>query len=1286
MADKSIQEGVEQYRRGRISAQELFEDDQRQVDFAAQSTQLSSTIAHLETYLVDQISIQVLLIVFSVSSLILSGFVPKRFSEWDIFGIAGTISVVSAWIVSKPLRHIWLRTLIEIVGDFRDISEMQQSIQLYGFGIGGIAGLGLGGLIYMSYTSLPFLIRMLGFALICFIETNLIASTFAATLQGAHLRYQHAVIQGNALKKEAHELGEMGNFRRASEKYQEAIHIFRYIGYIRAEAATYIALGRVAKACNSRAEASAYFHKALSLLETHGENDMVAECLSALADLAAGDFDYEKALKYEEHRHGLTTRVLQKHLAELDPPDLLGHDSLLETPHSLMGLRSAPIKHKTSESTFKYIGLSEKAERHGMALACQLNIANSLAGLGHRHQELAEYYLAQDDSQRAKEHFEQALMCFEEPLNLMQDVLSKPASRVILDVNHGKTLVTCRRQIPELLNAIGAVHHSQGNLDSAQDYYQRAFDKASEVGWEDTLTNVHINLGMLCQVWNNHEEAIHHFDQGLDICKGQRTLGAYAKLHFKRALSYRALGRLVEAKSDLEECVQIYEEFRPAVLDDESRKLRVGATYLVFYEKLIEVLHMLEENELAFWYAEKSKAQALLDILTIPDRGFGADVDPSLIEHEQRIRHELETLYASAEDSSQTKEAIEQKLDELTQVRERIRLSSPRYAALAHPDSLTVDKTQRELLADDTLLVEYFVGTEASYLWVVSQGSFTAYKLSITQSELAHKIDTLRWQIGKVIYGMQSDTDALCKELYRLLIEPVGAILSSVQRLIIVPDGPLYYLPFEILLRNASENNEVSTEYEKYTRRLFYTYPISYISSTTALLTTRTLTSTGRTSDGTLGDLVAFGDPDLGNKEKFQSLPDSGLEAQRIVAMFGPKSRYLLGKEATKENALRELPKYKMIHLATHAHVRDKYPALSHIVFAQANSNQTAKALPERLYTYEIFSLPLQAKLVVLSACDTARGELQRGEGVIGLTRAFLYTGAQAVVSNVWAVSDSSTAILMERFYSCLIEGEPVDKALRNARLDLIRHTFDSEHDTTYDSLYFWAPIMIFGDGHLTLSDILEEKSFSANEQGPISLARHGTGLLNLIDQAKTELSLEHYQQALNLCDEGLKAETDNVEFWIIKSTALLGLQKIADALSAIGQAIYLNPSLAKAWYQKGKIYIASGEMNNALTAFQRARELDPRHDGAWVQEGVVYAKHHHYFDALDRFEQAIEINRHNAEAWANKAICLYNLGRFEEAAISNEQAVGLDPKNKDLLNIHDMLERLIIKHTKGRL
>ena len=463
---------------------------------------------------------------------------------------------------------------------------------------------------------------------------------------------------------------------------------------------------------------------------------------------------------------------------------------------------------------------------------------------------------------------------------------------------------------------------------------------------------------------------------------------------------------------------------------------------LHFYAQQAERRDRRAWSSLAFRTAERARARGLLEMVT---RSFEADDDPA-------IAALLDSLYTldRSERTDGTEAERRRRLQERLARRYDARLAetAPWLQAggsLAGPDDLSA-----RLDADTTALV-YAVGQEVSYLWVVDADGHTLHELP-SRSALQRRVVTLREALQAPGFGDR----ALATEahaLYRALVEPAAGRIEGRDRLWVVPDGILFEIPFELLL---TEDAGDRPDWED-ARYLAREVAIGYAPSATLLLQLREEGAAAATAN-----VLAVADPDfttlaarVGTGGELPPLPQSRQEVEILRGLRGDETVGLIGADATEAAFRRGLEAHRpsIVHLATHGLVDREEPALTSVALARDPDG----AGDGYLYTLEIMALPLDTELVVLSACDTGRGKLERGEGTIGLTRAFLAAGARRVVSSLWPVADASTGRLMARFYEELLRRErSVAEALNRARAALW-----SERETAHP--YYWAPFVLMG-------------------------------------------------------------------------------------------------------------------------------------------------------------------------------------------------------------------------------
>ena len=419
-----------------------------------------------------------------------------------------------------------------------------------------------------------------------------------------------------------------------------------------------------------------------------------------------------------------------------------------------------------------------------------------------------------------------------------------------------------------------------------------------------------------------------------------------------------------------------------------------------------------------------------------------------------------------------------------------IRQQNPRYAEVRYPAPLAARAVQ-ELIDLDSALLEYAVGEEASYLFVVTREALSVYPMP-PAGELETRVRSLRELLQERGRGQLGRYTVKASELYQLLVAPAEEVLKHKKRLLIVPDGPLHLVPFEALLTDpeASRNQPLSE-----LPYLLRSHVVSYVPSASVLAQFRAPRphragpggksllafapwsspedKTHRTAAlRASASATATATATTGATELLPALPESGKEVSRIAALYPASDVLVYLDHAASEASVRSNPLLATahrIHFATHGLISEQQPLLSGLALSPREENQSQqrgqRAQGDQndgvLRTHEIFDLDLSADLIVLSACETGLGMRLSGEGIVGLTRAFFYAGASSLVVSLWNVADVSTSDLMTAFYRRLPPGaDDADKAeaLRQAKLELIAAGGQHAHP------FHWSPFVLVGD------------------------------------------------------------------------------------------------------------------------------------------------------------------------------------------------------------------------------
>jgi CHAT domain-containing protein/tetratricopeptide (TPR) repeat protein len=623
----------------------------------------------------------------------------------------------------------------------------------------------------------------------------------------------------------------------------------------------------------------------------------------------------------------------------------------------------------------------------------------------------------------------------------------------------------------KVLNNIGSVYSYLGEYAKSLDYFQSALKKAQQAQDAEEMSIILNNIGIVYSHLGNFEESTRYYQRVIDLASEIKGIKVLWEAYFEIANAYKNRNLLPAALENYRKSISVIENIRSSINLEELRATYLGTDKRIdAYHNLIALFIRLykESHESryaadAFRYLEKAKARAFLDSIEVSKLDLSKGIGQQLLNKETDLMNEISQLHTKLlvpQLSQAQRDKIDQELarreEQLEALRREVREVSPAYANLRFPRTLTLQEAQSELLDEETACFAYLLAKEKSYGFAITRKNIKIFPLPGKK-----EIQKMVQEYLKAITDVTNQDFGLGHKLFEALIQP--GLSGRTRRLIIVPDDVLYFLPFETLLSKDEGRDWLVKD-----------YTIAYAPSLSSL---RELVVRKRANGRkTAKDILAVGDPSYGANEvepaagsgsgplqesgspaeaKFFRLKFSGQEIDKISALFKPGRRdTLLRDRASEENFKHQnLADYRIIHFATHAFIDDKKPARSAIVLSLDQDPKEDGFLQMR----EVFNLKLKADLVVLSACQTGLGQLIRGEGIEGLSRAFFYAGASSVLLSLWAVNDQASYQLLERFYIHLRSANPVMDSLRQAKLEMI----DSG---VLAHPYYWAGFVVAGN------------------------------------------------------------------------------------------------------------------------------------------------------------------------------------------------------------------------------
>lgn len=786
----------------------------------------------------------------------------------------------------------------------------------------------------------------------------------------------------------------LGDTEQARQSYEAALKLRTESGDRAGEAASLERLGLLAIQQGEFRVAKDRLQQCLQLAEDLADSPLKASAWTDLANLHLGQGDLVEALRLQSRALDLQRRQ-QDRRGEVTSLNNLGaiYASIGENERAVRYIRDALAQ---------MVSLPDRAQE---ALV-RNNLGLLLAQSGDAQAALVEQQLSLDIRRELGDIRGAAFTGVNAAETLR--LLGRPdAAAELLDRSlAGFREVGDRRGQAFTLNAIGDLRRARGTLDPALEAHREALVIATETGLTEDEGLARAGIADVLRRSGETDQALVEYLRAIDQVEKLRSNLSTGE--FK--------SRYLSRKIDL------YESAVALLLSDESPSE--------------------EMMDRAFQLAERARARSLLDLLAESRAKARHGVAPELLRQEDLLLGTIASAAArlprTTDESARAvlQRELEDGEEKLALLKVEIRRSAPRYGDLRYPVAATLAEMRTSVLRDDESLLEYFLGEEVSFLWVVQPAGTEVHRLP-PRTEIDALVDrfTRDLQSPALALGPSPAGSRAGQELARILLPGV----TPAGRLIVVPDGVLYHLPFEALPLGVGY--------------LVEEHELAYVPSATTLRLLR-----GGVPSAASKAFLGVGNPlPALPQEGFPALPFSAQEVERAAAHFPPtERRVLLGAAATKQTLQDlDLADYRILHFATHGRIDETVPSRSGILLSRRDG-----AAGERFLTLnEIFHLELDADLVVLSACRSRRGRLMRGEGLVGITRGLFYAGARSVIVSLWNVNDRSTADFMDVFYGELGKGSSVAGALRRAKLDFLTHRRPGYRGTTR-----WAPFLLIGD------------------------------------------------------------------------------------------------------------------------------------------------------------------------------------------------------------------------------
>ena len=644
-----------------------------------------------------------------------------------------------------------------------------------------------------------------------------------------------------------------------------------------------------------------------------------------------------------------------------------------------------------------------------------------------------------------------------------------------------QALVTLGKAHPRsraaVLHTLGNVRRQRQDPEQAREYFEQALELVRQAGDLQSEAQILLSLGYLLVESGDPQSGLELHDRAQELYETSGNGAGVASARVRGGEALRDLGRLQEAWRRLAPALGTIEVLRATT---ERSDLRIS--YFGFRQEYFEIAHdlLMRWHEVdpqsghdreAFRLHEHRLARELLDSLAL-EHTMRDQADPALLEKERVLEQQLREQVGK-ELSQARQRLIGELIAELHRVRSEIEADE-----VPPPELVELEQVQSTLLDPDTLLLVYALGEQRSFLWAVSTQERTTEILPGREEIEALTRSFIRRMAG-IRQREQRARAEIGKRLSDMLLGPVAPRLAG-QRLVIVGGGELQQIPFAALpTPGAPADQFLIREHEIVTlpsvsvlaalrRRAGHAAKQARIATFADPVFSTKDPRVREGSDEALTDLQATPDDlelkraeiEIASKDlkadPTARLPGTRREAEAILEMaWGAGHLLAVGFEASRETFLdTSWESYQILHLATHALLHPQ-PELSALVLAQVS--QDGRRLDGLLPAVEIARLDLPLELVVLSACQTGVGQAVRGEGVLGLARAFLNAGSRRVVASLWKVSDRRTSDLMIAFYDGHLNRRLAPAtALRQAQLSMLERPGSSPWD--------WAGFVLQGD------------------------------------------------------------------------------------------------------------------------------------------------------------------------------------------------------------------------------
>jgi CHAT domain-containing protein/tetratricopeptide (TPR) repeat protein len=839
-----------------------------------------------------------------------------------------------------------------------------------------------------------------------------------------------------------------GDVVGAGEHARRGLAVAEDVGDGALAATALVQLGWVQQDQGDYAQAAELYDQALGAAEHAGDRAQIAVALGAFGRLYRLQGETDLSLQYLRRSVALLQEIGDK-------PAVASASNHIGIAHSLRGEFAEAMRHFQQS-----LAVAEE-------LGQPSGIADGLNNVGIVHRRQGDLDLALDYFRRSlavRESMGDTLGIAGSNNNIALAYMNQGNHAQAL-VHYEKALALARErgskdEMAGALSNMGVNHRLQGAYPQALERYRQALALREELGDKGGIANVSRSIAIVYSLQGDHAAALEHAERAVTMARETGLREVLTDALTTAGTSHLALGRPQRAREALEEAIAIVEEMRRQVAGGDGQQQRILEMHISPYVRMVDLLVAQGDVAAALGYAERGKGRVLLDVLLSGRTDVVKRMTDEEREQERRLASALVALNNQLSREERRPRPDRERVDGLKAQRDAARRARDDFASrlyVAHP-GLRVDRGDppafrleeaAALLPDArTALVEYAVTDSGLHLFVVDRPRADAAPrvrvrtVAVSRQALRDRVQALRTSMAE----RDLEIRPAARRLYDLVLAPARGELKDKSHLIVVPDDALWDVPFQALVTTAG-------------RYLIEEHAVSYAPSLTVL---REMAARRRQASGE-PRLLALGNPTLGARvadsapsrdAPLAPLPEAEREVRKLADLYGRgRSTVLIGDAAREEDFKSQAGGFSVLHLATHGLLDSASPMHSRLVLAPGGDKEDGL-----LEAWELLNLDLRADLVVLSACETGRGRVTAGEGVIGLSWALFVAGSPTAVVSQWKVDSASTSDLMLEFHRGLRRDPPASRAaaLRSAALRLLR--------TRYAHPFYWAGFIVVGD------------------------------------------------------------------------------------------------------------------------------------------------------------------------------------------------------------------------------